>query len=89
MHPLRSVVPRVVIAAQSTARARTWRDRRRAGSEGMRRPRCLEDPGGIDGRSWGSSDREGGKVQPPFAQGERVGHRWLSYNTLYEYAGQA
>ena len=58
--------------------SRVGRDRRRAGSEGMRRPRCLEDPGGIDGRSCGSGDREDGKVQPPFAQGERVGHRWLS-----------
>ena len=75
-------------AVQSTARAREGRDGRRVGSEGMRRPRCLEDPGGIDGRSWGSGDREGGKVQPPFAQGERVGHHWLRDYTLCEYLGQ-
>jgi len=82
------VVPRVVVTAQSTTRARKGRDRRRAGSEGIRQPRCLEDPGEFDGRSWGSGDREGGKVQPPFAQGERVGHRWLRDYTLDEYVGQ-
>ena len=30
------------------------------------------------GGRWGAADRKVGKVQPPFAQGGRAGHRWLA-----------
>ena len=78
MRPLRSLVPRGVIAWRLTTRhtvalAREGRDTRPAGREGRRQPRCWEDPGWIDGRPQGAADRKVGKVQPPFAHGERMG----------------
>ncbi len=75
--PRRGKRARLQAERSCTKVSREGIDTRAAGSEGRRQPQWRKVPGGINGRPRGAGNGDMSKVQTPFAQGEKGGHRWL------------